>query len=498
MKNILTFISLLLAVNVATAQIYTSGAAQAVVVDTKNTRATVLTAGSTFTGYARDVSGYSQVNVLIYGRPSGVLGDASSAKASFFFEFSKDSTNWDVSVPGLIRDPGLVIPIPIINVGKYFRVRYLNDGGVAAIAALGLGDVAGTATTQTTFRLTTYLLPNTTKELTRTMDQGISGNDPASVVRAGVMGKNPSNSYVNKPASGEVSTQSTTATLADAATFTGSAWENIEGYSSISVAVNSDNVGLLTYEMSPDGTNTDNTITRTFTKVSSGQSYVFTPTNKFCRIKFTNQGGDAQTFMRMKTVFKAETVGPVLLPVSTPLSDVSLAQVVVAVQHDGLKNTYSATATGLVSPITPTDIVTITGSATKTIRVLNVEISGTRTAAGTSNVFLLKRSTANSGGTSTTPTAVPHDGQNAAASAVVRAYTVNPTTGTLVANVRVRSVYLSDLTANSYSSPAIWDFGSNPGQAVVLRGTGEVLALNLGAVTVAGNAFNVSLTWTEE
>src|SRR5437879_1318846 len=45
---------------------------------------------------------------------------------------------------------------------------------------------------------------------------------------------------------------------------------------------------------------------------------------------------------------------------------------------DGYKSTYSAVALSLVAAATPTDIFTITGSASKTIRILEIFITGTQ------------------------------------------------------------------------------------------------------------------------
>jgi hypothetical protein len=217
----------------------TVSVAHSIVVDANNSTATPLAAGATFTGVATDISSYQQVNIEMYGRPSAIAGDGTTAKGTLFFEFSPDGANWDVSVPALIRDPGLVIPTPVINVGKWFRVRYLNDGGALAIAIFGLKDTVGTPTLQTQFRLTTQLLPFATKELTRTLDQGISGSDPASLVRAGIMGQSPSGSYLNvgTDAAGNLlvndatsenqiytSTQVPTLPFLANATFTGTGW----------------------------------------------------------------------------------------------------------------------------------------------------------------------------------------------------------------------------------------------------------------------------------
>jgi|SRR6266516_2952656 len=177
---------------------------------------------------------------------------------------------------------------------------------------------------------------------------------------------------------------------------------------------------------------------------------------------------------------------------------------------DSQKASYSATKVGLVPASLPTDIFTITGSATKTIRVTHIEISGiTNSAVPVAlDVLLLKRSTADTGGTSTnSPALIPHDSNSAAASATVLAYTANPTVGTLVgtANAALRSQKLM-LTLGTYTAtdfppvaPIMWEFGNRPAQELVLRGISEVVAINLNGVSAVGTvSINISVEWTEE
>ena len=164
---------------------------------------------------------------------------------------------------------------------------------------------------------------------------------------------------------------------------------------------------------------------------------------------------------------------------------------------DGVKATYSAAIVGLATVATPTDVFTITGSATKTIRVTRIAITGTQTTATQRDILIIKRSTANTGGTSSTLTAVPHDSTGASATATVRAYTANPTAlGTAVGNIRTRKVFIGTTTGNS--DEFIIDFGIRPSQALVVRGVAEVLSINLNSVTSAGGNLDISIEWTEE
>ena len=169
---------------------------------------------------------------------------------------------------------------------------------------------------------------------------------------------------------------------------------------------------------------------------------------------------------------------------------------------DGQKATYSACITGLVTATTPTDVFTISGSATKTIKITRLGFTGLQTTSALRDIVLLKRSTANTGGTSTAPVAVSYDSNNAAATAVVTAYTANPTAlGTLVGNMRS---YKYPLDANPTgtsavpSTPVEWMFGDKGGQAITLRGATQLFCVNLNSVTSTGDSLDIFVEWTEE
>lgn len=174
---------------------------------------------------------------------------------------------------------------------------------------------------------------------------------------------------------------------------------------------------------------------------------------------------------------------------------------------DSGKYTYSAAKVGLVPAASATDIFTITGSASKIIRVTHIEIWATTTAATAAaiDVLLLKRNVANTGGTSTgSPTPVPHDINAPAVSATVLAYTANPTVaglqGTAIRNSKLFQT-LATYTATDFPTPVplIWDFGNRPGSGIILRGITDVLAINLNGVSAsAGALFDISAEWTEE
>lgn len=160
--------------------------------------------------------------------------------------------------------------------------------------------------------------------------------------------------------------------------------------------------------------------------------------------------------------------------------------------------TYSASITGLVAATLATDVFTIYGSATKTIRITGILVSGVQTTASQANVLAIKRSALNTGGTSTAPTRVPYDSQSAAATATVLAYTANPSAlGAAVGTLSTRRLFVPGAATASDAQGLEIKFGEAQQQMVTLRGAAEGLAINLNGVTLAGNSFNITIEWTE-
>ena len=170
----------------------------------------------------------------------------------------------------------------------------------------------------------------------------------------------------------------------------------------------------------------------------------------------------------------------------------------VNIASSALPSTYSATISGLALATTATDIFTIIGSATKTIRITKIAINGIQTTAGQVGVVLLRRSTANAGGTFTAQTAVPYDSTNLAATAVVSAYTANPTTvGTLVGNFYSQRVFMPGAATASDAQGLSVAFGDVNQQYVTLRGIAQGLSVNLAGVSVVGGSINITIEWEE-
>ena len=163
--------------------------------------------------------------------------------------------------------------------------------------------------------------------------------------------------------------------------------------------------------------------------------------------------------------------------------------------------TYSAAILNLAPAASATDFFTITGSATTVVRVKEAYCTGTSTAAAVDVVQLVMRSTANATGTSTTPTAVPYDSNLPAATAVVRAYTVNPgTLGTLIGPVRVTALATAPLASPALNptDQTTATGGPNNTFAITLRGNSQVFSFNNNAASfAAGTALSCHVVWTE-
>lgn len=156
---------------------------------------------------------------------------------------------------------------------------------------------------------------------------------------------------------------------------------------------------------------------------------------------------------------------------------------------------YSAAIDDLAAANTCTDLLRISGSATKTVFVQEIRISATATAGKTLDIRLARRSTANSGGTASQPTVVKHDTDSAAGTAVVDAYTANPTVGTLVG--LLRSTRYTIVAVDVQPCPElVFDLRKDGG--IRLEGVAQGLTIELDGETAgAGNAFSISVTWSE-
>lgn len=181
----------------------------------------------------------------------------------------------------------------------------------------------------------------------------------------------------------------------------------------------------------------------------------------------------------------------------------SVPQVGVTCASESSVNTYAATAIGLVPAASATDVACITGSATSVVRVLAVRVSGTAGTLVSLPVVLVKRATADTGGTPATSTALPvpyrMDSTDAAPTAITIAYTANPTIndsspGLLDANIVTLNVTTAAGGTGIQFSYLTHIYNEPP----MLRSAAQQVCVNLNAVSVSSGLLAISFIWTEQ
>ena len=160
---------------------------------------------------------------------------------------------------------------------------------------------------------------------------------------------------------------------------------------------------------------------------------------------------------------------------------------------------FSASTGSITPAATATDIVVISTSAAKVVRIFRIELFTSQTTAGINNWFIVRRSTLDTAGTSAAVTAIAHDTGGAASQATVLKYTANPTLGTTVGTIASSSVLSPSLTT-VYQPGYVWDFSEAFFSGVVLRGSTQQIALNFnGAAIPTGMVIqSCNIYWSEE
>jgi hypothetical protein len=299
---------------------------------------------------------------------------------------------------------------------------------------------------------------------------------------------------------------STTAQLAAAATFAG-AVETVTNQQSASVILTSDQNGTLT---------TIEYIDAGGTRISRQASFAITAGVPFSRSfvlngnyyknTFTNTGASTTTTLNLNTAYGTIPSATALGNGQVSIDEVNGTAISLGAKTTALSfpvvqaadQTYAAASAPFAVAATPTDIFTITGSATKTIQVTKLALNCTQTTAGEINVLVIKRSTANTAGTAVAATVVSVDSANAAGTATVNAYTANPTLGTTVGNIRARKMFVPGVaSAAEIAKGELLDPPYNS-QLLTLRGTTQVLAINLNSTTLTGGNCVAYAEWTEK
>jgi hypothetical protein len=156
--------------------------------------------------------------------------------------------------------------------------------------------------------------------------------------------------------------------------------------------------------------------------------------------------------------------------------------------------TFAVTTAAFTPVATPTDLCVITGSASpNVIRVIDVRLTGTATAATTVDVLLVRRNAANSGGTFIAASVIPLDlVTDTTTVTVVGHYTANPTINATVGTISHRKVLLpiaGTATIAGANEPLLPTVGGLV-KSVVLRSEANQLAVNFAGAALPAGAAN--------
>jgi hypothetical protein len=167
--------------------------------------------------------------------------------------------------------------------------------------------------------------------------------------------------------------------------------------------------------------------------------------------------------------------------------------------NDPTRGTYSIFIPGVTPAATPTDILTLQGSASKLIRVRQIIITGIATAASNVQILVNRRTTPNTAGTKTNPALVAHDPSDDAATCVLALYSANPSG--LGASLGIQDGGRLNLApaANGGIDRLLLQYGWLNDKAPVLNGISDFLCIGLGGAAMpAGGNFDFSILVSED
>lgn len=179
-------------------------------------------------------------------------------------------------------------------------------------------------------------------------------------------------------------------------------------------------------------------------------------------------------------------------------------------QDDAGAAIYRASIFYTLGVATPTAIVVMQGSATKTIRIRRIELWGWSTTAGVMKMKASRRTTAGTIGSGVL-TAIPTQGKNDSGTVASPTLTISTngtanytTLGTLSAILATGVVGFNLAAQVSNSTPVIWPGGyGSATQSFVLRGTSDWITVDGGAdsggdAVPAGGILAFTCEWSED
>lgn len=245
--------------------------------DPGNSSSTPLGAGATFTGTAKDTTGFIGGMVV-------VNADADAAADGLRVEFSESDTFTNIHrslVFDYTANQEFVRFFPTMQ-GEYYRV-VLENG----------------AAPQTSLVLRTELLTTQAQQVAGSLDATLNASDVAVLARAVAAGITPDGDFENAPLGGMDPNNSSTTPLLAGGTFSGTFTELAVGYASTSIFVKTDvdsATGGLKIIHSSDGVDDERIVPLTYDSSANPQGviYLIPASTRFLRLEYENNPDDNQ------------------------------------------------------------------------------------------------------------------------------------------------------------------------------------------------------------
>ena len=179
------------------------------------------------------------------------------------------------------------------------------------------------------------------------------------------------------------------------------------------------------------------------------------------------------------------------------------AQPMARITIDDTLPTYRAAASFTPYGTADRTLISIQGSATKTVRVKRILLMGTGTAAG-STLFTLSRTSAlGTGGTAVAPSIAKMDISKPTATAVVKHYTTAAqslgATPTVLSELTFGVSIVTLPTTGLVAFTSIFPENGHGGGAIVLRGASDFLEIgNVAGNCTAGSILQYVIEWVED
>jgi hypothetical protein len=162
------------------------------------------------------------------------------------------------------------------------------------------------------------------------------------------------------------------------------------------------------------------------------------------------------------------------------------------------KATYSAVVVDYTPPAAATDFFILPGVTGKKISLVSINASGSATTAAYQGLYLYKRTTPNTPGTTTPTFIAKYDSLDPTSSSVPTQALTNPSV--LGSGIIMRSDHLAlPATAAVGAAELIWNWGNRACKMPVLNNASEFFALSmLGFAVATGANLHITVEWTEE